>query len=331
MKFAIIFILILFNSFFNVVSAGDDNIFRSGFEVGGTRVALSRVINGETHVGWVDIDTNQWFDITQYLDNTYGNTGDDAWITFSSDLRYYLLETERPAVYQGWDGLTWGTLDASGIPSEPIVVDGAPHPEGFCTIAAGGEQIAMVLNDDFDRNDIWITSRIENVWQRDDEINISAASAGDNGGPRFSPTSNKVIWTSYTSSGMDFDENTLDGGQYNHLLSHTRLGNGAQIIRPAYENTGTIVFEGELGGEQCYRWDPANPTIDPIVISPAHSNDNSCAALPNGRIASFWLERPGGPSVHELRIMQADGTHESVLQLGTDFWDFLITGGTYIP
>ena len=308
--------------------AGADLLFKNGFEKIVTRVALSQEIAGVTHVGWLDIDTNQWFDMTDYFDTTYGATGIDDWVSISSDLNYYLLETERPMVFQGWDGLTWGAFDENGIPSEPMVVDGAPHPEGFCTISAGGTHIAMILRDESDRSDIWIVNRIGDVWQRDDEVNISSSSAGNNGGPQFSPTNNKVIWTSYTKDGMDFDENSLDGSNFNQLLSHTRLGPSAKMIRPAYENSGTIVFEGELDGEQCYRWDPAIPEVDPVIIASAYSNDNSCTALVDGRIASFWLERPDGPSVHELRVMKADGTHQAVLQMEIDFWDFLITGGS---
>lgn len=326
MKYILVLILYSQLSF-----AGGDLIFRSGFEFGATRVALSKQVGGITHVGWLDIDTDTWFDVTNHLDNTYGFDGEDAWFSISSDARFYLLETERPTVYQGWHGLTWGTLDANGIPSEPIVVDGAPHPEGFSTIAAGGMTMTIVLRDDFDRSDVWLVNRSNNEWLRNDEINLSQNSAGNNGGAVFSKDNNKVMWTSYTNSGMDFDENTVDGSNYNHLLAHTILGSSAAIIRPSYENGGTIIFEGELNGEQCYRYNPATPLIAPVVINSSYSNDNSCAALPDGRIASFWLERPGGPSVHELRIMTANGVHESVLQLDTDFWDFLITGGVYLP
>ena len=325
--------LILLIAFFTIglAKAGDDLIFASQFEnqIGITRVALSKNVAGTTHVGWLNIDTDTWFDVTNYLDNTYGATGEDEWFTISSDARFYLLETERPTVYQGWHGLTWGTLDANGIPCEPVVVDGAPHPEGFCTIASGGMMIAMVLRDNTNRNDIWVTTRTGNQWSRNDEINLSVNSSGNNGGPVFSQDLTKVIWTSYNNPGMDFDENSVLGNNFQSILSHTRLGASAQIIRPSYESGNTIIFEGELNGEQCYRYDPTTPGIDPVVIDGNFNNDNSCASLPDGRIASFWLERPGGPSVHELRVMSKNGVHESVLQLNIDFWDFLITAGTY--
>ena len=327
MRFILVLLLIC-----QLATAGGDLIYRSSFEQGATRVALQKLVGGVTHVGWVDIDLNTWFDVTNYLDSNFGASGEDAWFTISSDARFYLLETERPNEFQGWHGLTWGTLDANGIPNEPTVVDGAPHPEGFSSIAAGGMMMTMILQDNNNRSDVWLLTRSGNSWVRVNDINLSVNSNGNNnGGAVFSKDNSKVMWTSYTNSGMDFDENSIDGTNYNHLLSHTFLGNSAQIIRPSYENGGTIVFEGELNGEQCYRYDPATPNIAPYVIDGNYSNDNSCAALPDGRIASFWLERPNGPSVHELRIMGADGVHESVLQLNIDFWDFLITGGTYIP
>jgi hypothetical protein len=327
MKF--IFVLLFFCQ---LSFAECDLIYQSGFEKVTTRVALSKLVGGVTHVGWLDIDSDTWFDVTNYLDANFAATGIDAWFTISSDARFYLLETERPVEYQGWHGLTWGTLDANGIPSEPIVVDGAPHPEGFSSIASCGMVMTMILQDNAGRRDVWLVTRSGNQWLRNDEINLSMNSAGSsNGGAVFAKDNNKVMWTSYTGSGMDFDENNLTGNNFTHILSHTRLGNTAQIIRPSYEKEGTIIFEGELNGEQCYRYNPFTPNVEPYVIDNNYSNDNSCSALPDGRIASFWLERPGGPSVHEMRIMSVSGIHESVLQLNTDFWDFLITGGTYTP
>ncbi len=297
------------------------------------KIALARSIGGQNHVGLLNIDTNEWFDVSSYLDSEYGAMGGgDRWLSVSSDLQYYLLETERPAVYNGWSGLTWGTLDANGIPSEPVVVDGHPHPEGVSVISPGGRHIAMILRDDGPnfRNDIRVVARIGGVWQRGTEVTISGSSAGNNNGsPHFSLDGAKVIWNSSQDGATGFDENSLDGTQFRHLLDHTRLGASSQaIITPSYEPNGSIIFEGEIFGEECYRWDPDNPTVDPVVIDPTYSNDNSCFALPDGRIASFWLQRPGNVlGGHEPRIMLSDGTHQVVLQQDIDFWDFLITGG----
>jgi hypothetical protein len=40
--------------------------------------------------------------------------------------------------------------------------------------------------------------------------------------------------------------------------------------------------------------------------------------LSDGRIVSLWLDRPGGPGLHELKIMNADGSGEQMLVQDAD-------------
>lgn len=304
-------------------------IFTNDFEPnkpeGTTRVAVSRVIGGQTHVGWVDIDTGVWFDMTGYLNQTYNDSGDDKWLAISNDLSYYILETER-AGYNGWSGLTWGTLNSNGEPSQPKAVEGDPHPEGHGSISKDGAHIAVTLRNG-NNDDIFLLTRKGAGWDRAQDINLSVASTGRNEEPQFSVNGSKIIWTNYANGEMSFDENNLTGNGYTRLLGSDRLGSSAKMLRPSYEANGKIVFEGELDGELCYRWDPTAPGSDPAIIDHNYSNDNSCGALPDGRIVSYWMGRQGSGG-HELRVMLANGTHQSVLQKGIDFWDLPVSGGT---
>ena len=307
------------------------NDFERGALVGATRIAVSRSIGGRTHVGLVDIDSGEWFDMTEYLDQTYGKDGDDRWLAISNDLGYYIMETER-AGYSGWSGLVWGRFNANGEPSKPKAVDGRPHPEAHGAISRKGTHIAITLRAKETRTDIILLTRNGDSWDRSRDINLSAATGRSDGEPQFSVDGNKVIWTSSINwSGSDseivFVENNLHGDGYKELLDSSRLGSGAKMLRPSYEANGKIIFEGEVSGELCYRWDPSIPDVDPKIINSHYSNDNSCRSLPDGRIISYWMGRQGSAG-HELRVMLENGVHQAVLLTGTSFWDFPISGGT---
>ena len=47
-------------------------------------------------------------------------------------------------------------------------------------------------------------------------------------------------------------------------------------------------------------------------------NDNAPCVLPDGRIASLWLNRPGSESQHELKVMTPDGSSYAMLVTGVD-------------
>jgi hypothetical protein len=43
-------------------------------------------------------------------------------------------------------------------------------------------------------------------------------------------------------------------------------------------------------------------------VTTQFNNDNSPCVLPDGRIASLWLDRPGGSEAHEIKVMAPDGS-----------------------
>ena len=49
-------------------------------------------------------------------------------------------------------------------------------------------------------------------------------------------------------------------------------------------------------------------SADPKLIGTSFNNDNSPCVLPSGAIVSLWMQRPGGSSVHELKVMAPDGS-----------------------
>jgi len=58
-----------------------------------------------------------------------------------------------------------------------------------------------------------------------------------------------------------------------------------------------------------------------VRVNASYSNDNSPCVLPDGRIVSLWLNRPGGQGFHELKVMAADGSGGVVLLPDVDVFD----------
>ncbi len=64
------------------------------------------------------------------------------------------------------------------------------------------------------------------------------------------------------------------------------------------------------------------------VSPPDVHDDNSPCVLPDGRIASLWLDRDGNQSgAHELKLMNADGTGGVMLVTEKDIQDIGIGCG----
>ena len=94
-----------------------------------------------------------------------------------------------------------------------------------------------------------------------------------------------------------------------------------------YALDGSIVFEAEwFGSEQI--WHLANGQITSAVYQPTFTNELSPTVLPDGRIVTLWLERPGNAGgAHELTLLAADGTYLFTLLPGQDVDDIGISAG----
>jgi hypothetical protein len=91
------------------------------------------------------------------------------------------------------------------------------------------------------------------------------------------------------------------------------------LHHPDYAPDGSIIFEGDWGGEQIWRLPPG--AAEPILITNEFGNDNSPCVLPDGRIVSLWLERPEGSSVHEIKVMAGDGSSFAIVLPDVDVLD----------
>jgi hypothetical protein len=88
----------------------------------------------------------------------------------------------------------------------------------------------------------------------------------------------------------------------------------------------TLVFEADwsAAGNQRIWKRTANGTLS--QFNPMFTNDVTPCVLPDGRIVSLWLNRPGNMGgVHELKVMSADGAAFSMLLENADVTDIGIS------
>ncbi len=172
--------------------------------------------------------------------------------------------------------------------------------------------------------DLYVTRKTGTSWSASKLLTQSSPYAY-NAKPQISPDGLKVVFDcgsdAYAASGSNICEVNIDGTGFRKVIGpEGGPGGGANTYSPSYDRDGSIVFEGEWTGEQVWRL-PAGST-NPTRVNGTYGNDNTPCVLPNGKIASLWLNRPGNPSGnHELKIMNGDGSGMVMLVTGVDITD----------
>ena len=96
------------------------------------------------------------------------------------------------------------------------------------------------------------------------------------------------------------------------------VGSGTEVHSGDFLPDGSLVFEADWEAEQIWRRS-GNGSI--AQVASTFTNDNSPCALPDGRVVSLWLERPGNPmGYHELKVMTTSGDY-TMLVTGVDVTD----------
>jgi Tol biopolymer transport system component len=132
--------------------------------------------------------------------------------------------------------------------------------------------------------------------------------------PAISTDGSRVVFNCsdvpYGQEGTAICEVSTEGTGFRVVLTPAQGPGGTPqdaVRHPDYGPDGSIIFEGDWNGtEQIWRMPPG--ATEPIRVSPQFSNDNSPCVLPDGRIASLWLNRPGGQDFHEIKVMATDGS-----------------------
>lgn len=250
--------------------------------------------------------------------------GNDEWINISPDGAWLLVSTERfdPAC-AGWACLTLVKSDLSGY--EVVRVDGMLlHPPGFSAAASDGALIVYPDSGGPHSQDLWAVRRSGTAW----DAPVLLTGSGDyayNEQPALAADGSKVVFdcgpAPYGQEGTGICEVNTDGSGFRVILHPNDMGGTSQnsLRHPDYAPDGSAIFEADWNGEQIWRLPVGATTAQ--VIHADFTNDNSPCVLPDGRVVSLWLNRPGGNGSHEIKVMAANGSSYVMALAGMDVLD----------
>jgi hypothetical protein len=265
--------------------------------------------------------------------NTLAPGSDDEWLNIAPDGRWLLLSTDRfDPECVGWPCLAVVVSDLSA--GEVIRTGGSVvRAEGFSAIASVGDLIAyplVVYTADGGPHtlDLWATTRDDSGWSA--PLLLTGDSTYDwNHQPALAADGSRVIFDCgsepYGAEGTAICEVNTDGTGFRVVItpadSPTGFGVSEALHQPDYAPSGAIVFEGQWAGEQI--WLLAAGAAEATRPTDAFGNDNSPCVLPDGRIVSLWLNRPGNdPGYHEIKVMTPDGSSYYMALSGFEVGDF---------
>lgn len=256
--------------------------------------------------------------------NALSAGGGDGQINISPNGQWLLLRTERfHADCAGWDclALVKGDLSAGEAVLTP---GGVIHAEGGGAVNNDGTLIVYPGGDGPHDQDLFAVRRSAGTWSAP-VLLTGSSSYAFHSMPVLSADDSKVLMDCSPDSwpSRAICEVGTDGTGFRTVLGQTDSPPGLPDVgalhQPDYAPDGSILFEGDWGGELIWRL-PVGASV-PERVSMTYTNDNSPCVLPDGRIASLWLNRPGGPGYHELKIMDADGGSGFILLPDVDVFD----------
>jgi hypothetical protein len=195
-------------------------------------------------------------------------------------------------------------------------------------IASGGDAVVFADGGGPHTLDLYVTRRQGGAWSARSLLTaqMSTSHAHDF---QISADGLRVVFDCgpdpYGAAGTSVCEVGLDGAGFRVVSAPADLPGGSANHHPSPARDGSVVFEGTWGGEQIWRVSTGKPAK--VATAKTFPDDNSPCVLPDGRVASLWLNRPGNPGNHELKIMNADGSGDFMLVTGVDIVDDGITCG----
>jgi hypothetical protein len=260
--------------------------------------------------------------------------GQDNAASLSLDGRFVALDTGRLACSRGdCLGVAAGDLRSLAL----VSAGGTPlPPAGRPSISAGGGRVVYPKSNG-DRVDLYSVAHAGSGWAA--EVPLTTASRYPfHHDIAFAWDGSKVVFdcgpSQYQAPGTCICEARTDGSALRKVLCPEDSQGGStdnELHHPAYAPDGTIVFEADWHSNETVWRMNADGTSVTKVSPAAYSDDNSPCVLLDGRIVSLWLGRKesdgASNSIHELKVMNADGTGAKMLVTGIDIVDVGLSCG----
>ncbi len=259
-------------------------------------------------------------DVSAALD-ALSSGSEDHLLNVSPNGQWLVLETDRFGC-SGWPCLAVIKADFSS--GGAVTIDSnVVHPEGsISAISNDGDLVVYASQNGPHATDLYASARTGGAWGAATLL-TGSSSYNWHSMPALAADASTVLFdcdNDQNDVGEAICEVHTDGSGF-HVVLTPADGPGPQynpLHSPDYAPDGSIVFEGDWDGETIWRL-PAGSTT-PVKVG-GHNNDNSPCVLPDGSIASLWVDRPGGPSTHELKVMRADGNSYFMVLAGVDVYD----------
>jgi hypothetical protein len=253
----------------------------------------------------------------------------DEWLSTSPDGRWFLTSTERFGC-GGWACLARvsASLRSGGALKAP---GGVLHADGFGAISSDGRLVVYPQGGGAHTRDLWVTRLRSGHWTSP-KIITAASPYEHNTQPAISADGRQVLFD--CGPGLAGDPGTAvcsvsdSGGAVTVVMAPDRGPGGTarnEVHHPDFAPGGDVIFEADWRGEQIWRL--PHGSSHAVLVSRVH-NDNSPCALPDGRIASLYLDRPGNrDGLHEIRVANERGGHGTEILTGRDVLDIGIGCG----
>ena len=200
------------------------------------------------------------------------------------------------------------------------------HAESLSAISNDGDVVVFSSVGVSHPRDLFVSRRTGDTWSLA-VVLTGASTFGWNELPSLHPDGTKVLFDcgplANAGDGGSICEIAVDGTGFQTVVAPANapasVGKKGALHHASYAPDGAIVFEADWDGERV--WRKQGSTLTNLSTS-AVGNDNSPCVLPDGRVVSLWLERPGNASGgHEIKIMSAAGAEPWVLLADRDVSD----------
>lgn len=266
-------------------------------------------------------------DVSVELDGV--SRGTDSTISLSRDGKLAAFVTQRFGC-AGFDCLVLAPVgDTVDVAASSVVMAAGQqlHPEDRPAVANGGAFIVYASSGGPHGRDLFVVRKSGAAYGA--PTLLTAASTFDfNLLPALTRDESSVAYDcSATGSKVQASlcRVGLDGSGWAVTLAGSG-GPGATAMNEAHSadflpDNSTLVFEADwsAGNQRIWKRDAAGTLSQ---FNPTFTNDVTPCVLPDGRIASLWLNRPENMlGSHELKVMSPDGASFQMLVVNADIID----------